>query len=61
MDEYIALLKDKRHGKSRILMVGKPRRSRQPEIIALIDGLAEDEDLKIEIGSWKRKKSTDLC
>jgi len=56
MDEYIALLKDKRHGKSRILMVGKLRRSRQPEIIALIDELAEDEDLKIEIGSWKRYK-----
>ncbi len=61
MDEYITLLKDKRHGQSRILMVGKLRRSRQPEIIALIDELAEDEDLKTEIGSWKRKKSTDLC
>ncbi|MBW7876667.1 MAG: hypothetical protein H3C47_11840 [Candidatus Cloacimonetes bacterium] len=56
MDEYITLLKDKRHGQSRILMVGKLRRSRQPEIIALIDELAEDEDLKIEIGSWKRKR-----
>ncbi|MBW7876864.1 MAG: hypothetical protein H3C47_12855 [Candidatus Cloacimonetes bacterium] len=56
MDEYISLLKDKQHRESRVLMVGKLRRSRQPEIIALIDELAEDEDLKIEIGSWKRFK-----
>ncbi|MBW7877598.1 MAG: hypothetical protein H3C47_16600 [Candidatus Cloacimonetes bacterium] len=56
MDEYISLLRDKRHGDSRILMLRKLRRLRQPEIIALIDELAEDEDLKIEIGSWKRKR-----
>ncbi|MBW7877198.1 MAG: hypothetical protein H3C47_14555 [Candidatus Cloacimonetes bacterium] len=56
MDEYISLLKDKRHGKSRILMVGKLRRSKQPEIIALVDELFEDPDLRTEIGSWKRFK-----
>lgn len=56
MNEYIALLKDKQHGDSRILMLRKLRRLRQPEIIALINELAEDPDLKIEIGSWKRRK-----
>ncbi|MBW7875240.1 MAG: hypothetical protein H3C47_04540 [Candidatus Cloacimonetes bacterium] len=57
IDEYITLLRDKRQGESRVLMLRKLRRLRQPKIIALIDELAEDEDLKIEIGSWKRKKA----
>jgi hypothetical protein len=56
MPEYISLLRDKRHGESRILMVGKLRRSKQPEIIALVDELFEDPDLRTEIGSWKRFK-----
>ena len=56
MPEYISLLRDKRHGESRILMVGKLRRLKQPEIIALVDELFEDPDLRTEIGSWKRYK-----
>ena len=56
MPEYISLLRDKRHGESRILMVGKLRRLKQPEIIALVDELFEDPDLRTEIGSWKRFK-----
>ncbi len=56
MPEYIRLLQDRSQGKSRILMLRKLRRSKQPEIIALLDELFEDPDLRTEIGSWKRYK-----
>jgi hypothetical protein len=54
LTELIDLAKDKRHGDSRILLLGGIKRSRCPEAKEAISELASDPALSKEINSWKK-------
>jgi hypothetical protein len=56
LPKLIELLKDKRHGGSRVLLLSAIRKSKNPLAIQAIEDLADEPDLKIEIASWKKKQ-----
>ncbi|WP_052417598.1 hypothetical protein [Cellvibrio mixtus] len=56
LPELIELLKDKRHGESRVLLLSAIQKSKNPLAIQATQELADDPDLKIEIASWKKKQ-----
>lgn len=55
LDELISLVKDPRHGPSRILLLPPLRRRRRKNLMVrqLLDELASDPDLCKEIASWR--------
>lgn len=55
-EEIVELLRDPRHGSSRVLLLSYLQKSKRPEAIAIIEELSHDPDLAIEIKSWRRKK-----
>jgi hypothetical protein len=55
-EEIVQLLRDRRHGSSRVLLLTYLQKSKRPEAAAVIEELSLDPDLAIEIKSWRRKK-----
>ena len=54
--EYIDLVKDQSLGDSRILLVPKLRKSKNPIAAQTLEELADDPDLKIVIADWKKRQ-----
>jgi hypothetical protein len=54
IEELIVLAKDRSLGSSRLLLLRKLRRSKNPSAKKALDELASDPDLTKEIASWKR-------
>jgi hypothetical protein len=57
-DEYIELIRDKRNGTSRILLLGKILRSKRPERDQLLDEFSNDPELAIEINDKRKRKAS---
>lgn len=57
MEELINIVKDRRHGKYRVLLLSALRKSKLPIAKQSIAELASDPDLEKEIASWRRYSS----
>jgi hypothetical protein len=56
MGELLQLIRDRRHGKSRILLLRGLKKSKLPEAKKALDELVNDPDLATEIRAWQHKK-----
>jgi hypothetical protein len=55
-EEYLDIISDGTLGTARVLMLQPLRRSKDARVQSLIDRLANDPDMKNEIGSWRERK-----
>ncbi len=56
IDDLLRIIKDRSHGKSRILLLGGVKKSKLPEAKHALKELENDPDLEKEIKSWRRSK-----
>lgn len=53
LDELIALARDVRHGTARIMFLRSIKKMKRPDIPKILEELSKDDDLILEISSWK--------
>lgn len=60
LDDYIELVRNRKNGSSRILLLSALRRSRDPRARQALEDLADDPDLRKEIAAWKKRQEKKL-
>jgi uncharacterized protein (UPF0335 family) len=56
-DDFVALVRDKSNGSSRILMLRKIERSKREDSDELLDELSKDKDLAVEVGEIRKRQA----